>query len=186
MESLVSRAQRRVDTVLGRVGQTGALTLGALRLVLGAVFVGVLLAQALFVPLIADEMATTLPEAAFLRWPLLVMVIAGLAMVQVAVVCVWRLLTLVAESAVFSHAAFRYVDGIVLAGAVATALAVAALALTVATGMLQPGLLLVTCGAIVGGAGVTLLVVVLRALLVRAVALTDETAALHAELGGVI
>ncbi|ACZ31002.1 hypothetical protein Xcel_1983 [Xylanimonas cellulosilytica DSM 15894] len=183
---LVNSALHVVGRVLARERWTERHAVNALRLVLVLVFVGVLVAQALVFPLLAADLAWSYPEAAFLRWPLLVMVIAGLGMVQVAVVCIGRLLTVVAESSTFSRDAYRYVDGIILAGTVATTLAVAALAVQGTTGMLQPGLLLVTMGAIVGGAGVTLLIMVLRALLVRAVALDEETEALQAELGEVI
>ena len=39
--------------------------------------------------------------------------ILGMGSVQVAVVCVWRLVMMVRRGTVFSHAAFRYVDGVI-------------------------------------------------------------------------
>lgn len=181
-----SHILRAVDSILSRETWTGEHAVLALRLVLVVLFVGVVLAQTLVFPMLAADLASSYPEATALRWPLLAMVIVGLLMVQVAILCIGRLLTVVAESAVFRRDAFRYVDGIVLAGTVATLLAIAAMVLQGATGMLQPGLLLVTMAAIVCGAGITLLVVVLRALLARAVALNDETDSLSAELREVI
>ncbi|WP_425956902.1 DUF2975 domain-containing protein [Xylanimonas sp. McL0601] len=108
------------------------------------------------------------------------MTLLGIGTLQVAMVCVWRLLTMVDRSTVFSRDAFRYVDAIAVAAAAATALAL------VAADAVQPGAMLAVMGAAVGGAGAALLVVVLRALLIRAVELDAETAALHAELDEVI
>ena len=48
-----------------------------------------------------------------------VVTILGMVSVQVALVCVWRLVTMVRRGTVFSHAAFRYVD--VLIGAIVAA-----------------------------------------------------------------
>ena len=45
--------------------------------------------------------------------------ILGMVSVQVALVCVWRLVTMVRRGTVFSHAAFRYVD--VMIGAIVAA-----------------------------------------------------------------
>ncbi|QAY71291.1 DUF2975 domain-containing protein [Xylanimonas protaetiae] len=186
MNKHVTRVLRAVDSILSREAWAGEHPVLALRLVLVLVFVGVVVAQTLVFPMLAADLASSYPEATSLRWPLLIMVIVGLAMVQVAIACIGRLLTVVAESTAFSRDALRYVDGIVVAGTVATVLALAAMVVQVATEMLQPGLMLVTMAAVVCGAGITLLVVVLRALLVRAVALDEETDALHAELGEVI
>ena len=44
------------------------------------------------------------------RLPIVVITVLGIVTIQVIVVCVWRLLTMVARGTVFSHAAFRYVD----------------------------------------------------------------------------
>ncbi len=53
--------------------------------------------------------------------PLRVLTILGMLSGQVAVVCVWRLVSMVRRGTVFSHAAFRYVD-IVIGAIVAAAL----------------------------------------------------------------
>lgn len=42
-----------------------------------------------------------------------VITILGMVTVQVALVCVWRLVTMVRRGTVFSHAAFRYVDAVI-------------------------------------------------------------------------
>jgi hypothetical protein len=85
-----------------------------------------------------------------------VITILGMVSVQVALVCVWRLVTMVRRATVFSHAAFRYVD--VMIGAI-----VAAALLWFA-----------------------LIVLVLRMLLAQAVARDVEAAQMQAELDEVI
>ena len=51
--------------------------------------------------------------------PLRLVTILGMVSVQIAVVCVWRLVAMVRRGTVFSDAAFRYVD--VMIGAIAAA-----------------------------------------------------------------
>ena len=96
----------------------GKLTVRALRAVLalmlaGAVFVQVGLVWALVSG--SDPEDGSLPLTA-----LRVVTIVGMVSVQVALVCVWRLVTMVRRGTVFSHAAFRYVD-IVIGALVAAA-----------------------------------------------------------------
>ena len=92
----------------------------------------------------------------------------------------------------FSHAAFRYVD--VVIGAIATA-AVLTLGLAVVAAysnrttpgdVVAPGIVGLICGAALVVAGVALIVLVLRMLLVQAVALDAETKHLRSELEEVI
>src|SRR5690242_14674920 len=90
--------------------------------------------------------------------------------VQVALVCVWRLVTMVRRGTVFSDAAFRYVD-IVIGAIVAAALVWFTVTAINAPGQrADPGVTLIMGAigvAILGGA---LIVLVLRMLLARAVA----------------
>ena len=58
----------------------------------------------------SDELRGRHPEAAVQSWVLLVTGILALLAGQVAVVAVWRLLTMVRRNSVFSEAAFRHVD----------------------------------------------------------------------------
>ena len=94
----------------------GNLTIVALRTVLALALVGSLFVQAVMVPL----MWIDLDEApASVRVPVLVIVVLGILTLQVAPVCVWRLLTMVRRGTVFSDAAFRYVD--IVIGAISAA-----------------------------------------------------------------
>jgi uncharacterized membrane protein len=127
-----------------------------------------------------------------LEVPLLVIGILAVASLQVVAVCIWRLLTMVERSTVFSYAAFRYVDIVIGAIAVASALtfSVAVVARfanhAVPEDAIAPGLVGLICGLAVVVAGVALVVYVLRALLAQAVALDREAKHLQSELDEVI
>ena len=163
----------------------GTLTVLALRIVLAMVLVGSLFVQAVMVPLLAIDMEEISPDYAYLRVPLLVIMILGVLTIQVTLVCVWRLLTMVRRGTVFSDAAFRYVD--VVTGAVAAAsLLTFAFAVLLAPTDVAPGIVGLICGAALMIAGVALIVLVLRMLLAQAVARDAEAHHLQAELDEVI
>lgn len=89
----------------------GKLTVRALRAVLVVVLTGTVFVQALMLwALISgnDPEDGSLPLT-----PLRVITILGIGTAQVAMVCVWRLVTMVRRGTVFSHAAFRYVNAII-------------------------------------------------------------------------
>ncbi|MEU3051376.1 DUF2975 domain-containing protein [Streptomyces sp. NPDC006984] len=162
----------------------GRLTVHALRAVIAVVFTGALLVQALMVWTLVsgnDPEDGSLP----LTW-LRVMTVLGIGTAQVALVCIWRLVTRVRRGTVFSHAAFRYVD--VLIGAIVAAALVwfAVTALNTPGQRDDPGVTLVMGGVGVAILGVALIVVVLRTLLAQAVARDVEAARMRAELDEVI
>jgi hypothetical protein len=161
----------------------GNVTVLALRVVLALALAGSLFVQAVMVPLFWMD----LDEApAGVRTSLVVIVVLGIATMQVSAVCVWRLLTMVRRGTVFSHAAFRYVDIVIGAVAAASALTFG-MAVTLAPGdAVAPGIVLLICGASLVVAGVALIVLVLRMLLAQAVARDAEAHHLQAELNEVI
>ena len=161
----------------------GKLTVLALRIVLATALAGSLFVQAVMVPLFWAD----LDEApAGVRISLVVIVLLGIVTMQVAAVCVWRLLTMVRRGTVFSHAAFRYVD-IVIGAISAASLLTFGLAVTLAPGeAVAPGIVLLICGASLIVAGVALIVLVLRMLLVQAVDLDAQAHHLQSELNEVI
>ena len=162
----------------------GKLAVRALRAVLAVVLVGTVLVQAgMLWALISgsDPEDGSLPLTA-----LRVITVLGLLAVQVALVCVWRLVTMVRRGTVFSHAAFRYVDG-VIGAIVAAALGWFAVTIVNAPGQRDdPGVTVIMAGIGVAVLGVALVVYVLRMLLVQAVARDVEAAQLQAELDEVI
>ena len=162
----------------------GKLTVGALRVMLVVVLVGTVLVQVLMVWTLVsgrDPEDGSLPLTA-----LRVITILGMVSVQVALVCVWRLVTMVRRGTVFSHAAFRYVD-VMIGAIVAAALVWFAVTALNAPGQREdPGVTVIMGGVGVAILGVALIVLVLRMLLAQAVARDVEAAQMQAELDEVI
>lgn len=161
----------------------GNLAVVALRIVIAVVLAGSLFVQAVMVPLMWADLDGA-PAA--VRIPFVVIVVLGIATMQVSAVCVWRLLTMVRRGSVFSRAAFRYVD-VVIGAIAAAAVLTFGLAVTLAPGEeVAPGIVLLICGAALVIAGVALIVLVLRMLLAQAVDRDTEAHHLRAELDEVI
>jgi hypothetical protein len=162
----------------------GRLTVLSLRAVLVVVLAGTVVIE---VGLVWAVVSGSDPEDGLAHLTALrVVTILGLAAVQVAVVCVWRLMTMVRRGTVFSHAAFRYVD--ILIGAIVTA-ALGWFAVTVINAPGQrddPGVTAIMGGIGVGILGVALIVLVLRTLLAQAVARDAEATQLQAKLAEMI
>ncbi len=160
----------------------GKLTVRALRAVLVVVLAGTVFVQASMVWALATD-----PEDGSLPLiPLRVITILGMVSVQVALVCVWRLVTMVRRGTVFSHAAFRYVD-VMIGAIVAAALVWFAVTVLNAPGQRDdPGVTLIIGGIGVAILGVALIVLVLRMLLAQAVARDVEATRMRAELDEVI
>ena len=162
----------------------GKLTVHALRAVLVVVLAGTVFVQALMVWALvsgSDPEDGSLPLT-----PLRVITILGMVSVQVALICVWRLVTMVRRGTVFSHAAFRYVD--VMIGAIVAASLVwfAVTALNAPGQRDDPGVTVIMGGIGLAILGVALIVLLLRMLLAQAVARDVQAAQLQAELDEVI
>ena len=162
----------------------GRLTVHALRAVLAVVLTGSVLIQVLMVwTLISgnDPEDGSLPLTS-----LRLITILGMVTVQVALVCVWRLVAMVRRGTVFSHASFRYVD-IVIGAIVAAALVWFTVTAVNAPGQRDdPGVTLIMGGIGLAMLGVALIVLVLRMLLAQAVARDVEASRMQAELDEVI
>jgi Protein of unknown function (DUF2975) len=162
----------------------GKLAVGALRVVLVVVLVGTVVLQGGLVGgvLVGRPRVVGAPPLTALR----VITILGMLSIQVVLVCVWRLVTMVRRGTVFSHAAFRYVDG-VIGAIVAAALVWFAVTIINAPGQRDdPGVTVIMGGIGVAILGVALIVYVLRMLLAQAVARDVEAAQMQAELDEVI
>lgn len=157
-----------------------------LRVVIVLLFAGLLFFQVFLIPLLGVDIAEGGDEVVHLRWPVVVIGILGVATVEVVLVCIWRLLTMVRADTVFSRSAFRYVDVIIGAIAVAAGLLLL-LGVVLAPGeAVPPGMVLALGIVAMGVGGIALLVLVLRALLAKAVALDSTATTLRAELDEVI
>ncbi|MFE0100598.1 DUF2975 domain-containing protein [Streptomyces sp. NPDC059009] len=160
----------------------GKLTVRALLTVLAVVLVGTVFVQAMMVWALATD-----PEDGSLPLnPLRVITILGMMSAQLALVCVWRLVTMVRRGTVFSHAAFRYVDVVIGAIVAAALLWFAVTALNAPGQRDDPGVTLIMGGVGVAILGVALIVLVLRMLLAQAVARDVEATRMRAELDTVI
>ncbi|MEU1513270.1 DUF2975 domain-containing protein [Streptomyces sp. NPDC005811] len=162
----------------------GKLTVRALRAVLVVVLAGTVFVQALMVWTLVsgnDPEDGTLPLTALRLFTIL-----GMVSAQVALICVWRLVTMVRRGTVFSPSAFRYVDG-VIGAIVAAALVWFAVTAVNAPGQRDdPGVTVIMGGIGLAILGVALIVLVLRMLLAQAVARDGEAVQMQAELDEVI
>ena len=164
----------------------GKLTILALRIVLAGLLAGSLFVQVWMVPLMANDMNVADPDVAQIRAPFIVVVVLGILTIQVAMICVWRLLTMVRRGTVFSSAAFRYVD-VMIGAAVAAALIAFTFGVVLAPGeAVPPGIVLLIGGVGAMAAGIALVILVMRMLLAQAVARETEAQHLRAELDEVI
>ena len=164
----------------------GKLTILALRIVLAGLLAGSLFVQVWMVPLMANDMNVADPDVARIRIPFIVVIVLGILTIQVAMICVWRLLTMVRRGTVFSPGAFRYVD-VMIGAAVAAALIAFTFGLILAPGeAVPPGIVLLIGGVGVMAAGIALVILVMRMLLAQAVARETEALHLRAELDEVI
>ena len=167
----------------------GTIAVSALRVVIVIALVGSLAVQCVITPLIWQDLEGA-PTS--VRVPLVVIIVLGVATMQVTAVCIWRLLTMVRRGTVFSPAAFRYVD--IVIGSIATASALTFAVAVIARqsnraipgDAVSPGIVGLMCGVSLVIVGVALIVLVMRHLLAQAVALDSETKHLQAELDAVI
>ncbi|MFM9450519.1 DUF2975 domain-containing protein [Streptomyces europaeiscabiei] len=164
----------------------GKLAMLALRAVIVGLFAGSVFVQAVMVPLLATDLEGLDADVAQVRTPALVIVVLGVVTVQIVLVCVWRLVTMVRRDTVFSHAAFRYVHGVIGAMVAASAL-VFALGVVLAPGeAVPPGIVLLLGGVALAVLGMALIVLVLRMLFAQAVTRDIEATRMRAELAEVI
>ena len=141
-----------------------------LRVALVVLLLGTVLAQVL-VPVYASQVGTTFPEVAYLVVPYSVAAILFIGCGQVALLVVWRLLSLVDGGIIFTRRALRWVDVIIACAVVATVLCVGVLIHML--GFVPGGggpMIYYLAACIAGGLAFVLLMVVMRGLLLSAVA----------------
>lgn len=164
----------------------GKLAVLALRIVLCMMFAGSVFIQVVMVPLLGVDLEQADPDVALIRTPLVVLTVLVILALQVAVVCVWGLLTMVRQGTVFSGDAFRLVN-VVIGAFAAASLLTFGLGVALAPGeAVAPGVVLLIGGVAVSIAAVALIVLVLKALLVQAVDRDAEARQLRTELDEVI
>lgn len=114
------------------------------------------------------------PIFAYLVAPGIIGCVATLACIQVVLVCVWRLLDLVAADRIFDRRAFVWVDVIIGAAWTAVGLVIIGEIALNMLGAAPPAAFIGTVLAVVFGAGAALVVGVMRALLRQATTLRSE------------
>lgn len=133
-----------------------------------------LVSQVLVIPEVARVTAIRNPDVAHLEIPGIIGAVLFLALVQVTLICVWRLLSLVRAERIFSTAAFRFVDIILGALAAAGLLIAASYVVIIANRAVSLSLTLLAVLGIVVSFALALLVVVLRGLLRKALELEQD------------
>lgn len=162
----------------------GNATIWALKAVIALSLIGSVAVQVMILPAVWRDMVDG-GAPLWARVTLVGIAALGILSMQVFAVCVWRLLTLVRRGSVFSEAAFGYVNVIIATFAVASVICLV-LAVVLAPGGAAPGLVGLICGASLVLAGIALLVVVMRRLLIQATARESEVRALRSELDEVV
>ncbi len=141
-----------------------------LRVALVFLLLGTVLGQVLL-PVFADEEGGVFPELAYLVAPYSAAGIIAIACVQVALLVVWRLLSMVDDGVIFTRRALRLVDVITACAGVATVMwAGPMIHLLFIVGLGGPGVLLGLAACLAGGLAFVLLMVVMRGLLESAIA----------------
>lgn len=130
--------------------------------------------QIWLLPAIAAEFAADAPEFTYLHWPYLIVCELLMVGFDVALIAIWRLLSLVASSSVFSDAAFRWVGLIIGCIGFDTVLVIGLLAHNLIASLGPPILAIALLTLTVVGVALTLLMVVMRGLLTAATAQREE------------
>ncbi len=155
-----------------------ALAIPLLRVALVVLLFGSVLVQ-LLVPVFASGVGRIYPEFAYLVIPYSGAGIFAVGCVQVALLVVWRLLSMVSSGVIFTRPAMRWVDVITACAAIATVLVAAPLIHVLFFVGVGGPLIIWLAASLAVGLSFVLIMIVLRGLLESAIA--DR-----AELDGVI
>jgi hypothetical protein len=145
------------------------LVIRLLRVALLVLLAGTVLAQVL-VPLMGSEAGKTFPELAYLVVPYSVAGILVIGCVQVALLVVWRLLSLVNGGVIFTRRALRWVDVITACAALATVLSAGVMSHLLFVVGVGGSLIYWLAAWLAAGVAFVLLMLVMRGLLESAIA----------------
>jgi len=152
-----------------------SLQLLAVRIVLGIIAVGCVGIQVILLPELVRETAESDPWALRFAIPYAWAAALAVACLEVGLVAVWVLLGKVRRGAIFSTNSFTWVNAIIIAASIATAIIAGVLVWHLGVeGQGPPGLILMMGSAAVGGTAFVLLMLVMRRLLEQATALQSE------------
>jgi hypothetical protein len=151
------------------------LAIRLLRVSIVVFLLGSVLGQ-LLVPVAAAAAAKTFPEVEYLVIPYSVLGILVIACGQVALIVVWRLLSMISDGIIFTRRALGWVNVITICGAVATILNAGVWIHLLAVHGGGPGIILWLVASTVCGIAFVLLMIVMRGLLDAAIADRTELA----------
>jgi hypothetical protein len=137
-------------------------------------FAAIVFCQAVLIPINARGFAIAAPEYAALEAPGVIMVDALLLCGQVALICVWALLSRVGREEIFDTTALRWVDAIIGSIVVAGLLVIGGLVVLGLANAGSPFIALMGLITVICAAGLALVVVVLRGLLRQATQLRQD------------
>ena len=150
------------------------LAIRLLRVILVVLLLGTVLVQVLL-PVLASEEGKLFPEVAYLVVPYSLAGILFIGCGQVALLVVWRLLSMVNGGVIFTRRAVRWVDAIIACAVVATVLSAGVLIHML--GFVPGGggpMIYYLAACVAGGLAFVLLMVVMRGLLESAIANRTE------------
>ncbi|TFC86659.1 DUF2975 domain-containing protein [Cryobacterium sinapicolor] len=140
-------------------------TIVSLKALIVAMIVLLLACQLFMVPGVARQSAEIYADLRYLQTPGIIVAVLFLLCVQVVLLCVWRLLSMVRTSVIFSDDAFVWVDVILGAIVLSTLLIAVSMATLASANVASPSVMLLCALGVVVGAGLALLILVLRGLL---------------------
>lgn len=140
-------------------------TIVSLKALIVAMIALLLACQLFMVPGVARQSAENYADLGYLQTPGIIVAVLFLLCVQVVLVCVWRLLSMVRRAVIFSDDAFVWVDVILGAIVLATLLIAVSMATLASANVASPSVMLLCALGVVVGAGLALLIVVIRGLL---------------------
>ncbi|MGO4680897.1 DUF2975 domain-containing protein [Microbacterium sp. 2MCAF23] len=130
--------------------------------------------QVALIPGVAVLTAERNPELGYLVGPGIVGGIVLVALIEIVLVCVWRLLSLVRQDRIFSPGSFLYVDIIMVTMAASAVLIAGAMIVLLLGHAVNPSILLLGVVGVVIGIALALLVAVMRGLLRKALELEQD------------
>lgn len=134
----------------------------------------VLFLQVVGLPWLGGEVARDLTAEAYMRWPITILAIVGLAFVQLALLATVRLLGLTRSERIFTPRALPWVDAIIVAFLGSALTCAATIGYQAGTVPGPPLWFLMLVAGVAVGLGLALLMLVMRSLLTRATALSTE------------
>lgn len=140
-------------------------TIVSLKVAIVAMIALLLACQFFMVPGTARQFAETYAHLSYLQIPGTIIAVLFLLCAQIVLLCVWRLLSMVRASVIFSDDAFVWVDIILGAIVLATLLVAVSMVTLALSNVASPSVMLLCALGVVVGTGLALLIVVMRGLL---------------------